>query len=253
LPATFTVLVTTRDRPALLADALASIARQALLPIEIRLADTGAEPARAHASARGVPLLVLRAPGLSAAEARNLAAQGAASEAFAFLDDDDRWLPDHLAGLAQALSRPGARFAFRDSAVIRERVASDGAREDLERRTIERDWDEALMQSDDYLPPSAWGLERSLLEELGGFDTAYRFSDDWDFLLRARRVTLPVRSPGVTVEVRMREAGNASADFGPERLGDLRRLEARHGLPRLVPKTFWEVAETVRLQGTVKP
>jgi len=245
LPVAFTVIATTSDRPALLDDALASVARQTLLPLEIRLADTGAQSARAHV--RGVPLIVLVAPGLSAAQARNLAAEGADGTALAFLDDDDRWLPDHLAGLAAALSRPAARFAFRDCVVVRERIGAQGMREDLERRIIARDWNEALMRTDDYIPPSAWGIERSLLEELGGFDAGFRFSDDWDLLLRARRLTLPVRAPGVTVEVRMRDGGNASADFGPERLADLRRLEARHGLPALVPKTFWEVAETVRL------
>jgi len=49
----------------------------------------------------------------------------------------------------------------------------------------------------------------------------------------------------VTVEVRMREQGNASADFGPERLDCLRRLAERHDLPRLEPRTFWEVAQHV--------
>jgi len=140
---------------------------------------------------------------------------------------------------------PGARFAFRDSVVVRERIAPGGARHDLESRTIAREWDDALMRTDDFIPPSAWALEASLLRELSGFDPLFRFSDDWDFILRARRRTVPVRVPGVTVEVRMREGGNASADFGPERLADLRELEKRHGLRPLVPKTFWEVAETV--------
>lgn len=245
MPVAFTVLVTTRDRPALLADALDSIAGQTVLPIEIRLVDTGATPASVPCS--DLPLVVREARGLTAAQARNLAAREARGEALAFLDDDDRWLPDHLAGLARALSSPATRFAFRDSAVIQERIGPDGRRQDLSRREIARDWDDALMRTDDFIPPSAWGIERSLFQELDGFDTGYRFSDDWDFLLRARRVTLPARVPGVTVEVRMRESGNASADFGPERLTDLRRLEQRHGLATLVPKTFWEVAETVKL------
>jgi glycosyltransferase involved in cell wall biosynthesis len=237
--------VTTRDRPALLADALGSIASQRVLPFEVRLVDTGVEPAQVPRLS--LPLVVREAAGLSAAEARNLAAQDAKGDTLAFLDDDDRWLPDHLAGLATALAGPGHRFAFRDCAVIRERITAEGRREELERREIARDWDDRLMRTDDFVPPSAWGLERSLLAELGGFDAAFRFSDDWDLLLRARRLTLPARVPGVTVEVRMREGGNASADFGPERLADLRRLEQRHGLAPLVPKTFWEVAETVKL------
>ena len=240
------VLVTTRDRPALLADALASIARQTFPPSEIRIADTGAEAVDGLGPRLGgIPLVLVRARGARAAEARNLIAARARGDVLALLDDDDRWRPGHLEGLAAALAAPAARLAFRDSVVVREAVAADGTRHDLEARTIARDWDDILMRTDDYVPPSAWGLERALFDELGGFDAAYRFSDDWDLLLRARRLTLPVRAPGVTVEVRMREGGNASADFGPERLADLKRLEQRHGVPPLVPKTFWEVAETV--------
>jgi glycosyltransferase involved in cell wall biosynthesis len=240
-----TVIVTTRDRPALLADALGSIACQTILPLEIRLVDTGNEPA--CLPSLSVPLVVREARGLTAAEARNLAAGESKGDVLAFLDDDDRWLPDHLLGLVTALAAPSNRLAFRDCAVIKERITAEGRRQELERREIVRDWDDALMRTDDFVPPSAWGLERSLLVELGGFDPGFRFSDDWDFLLRARRVTLPVRAPGITVEVRMREGGNASADFGPERLADLRRLQERHRLATLVPKTFWEVAETVKL------
>jgi len=240
------VLVTTRDRPALLADALASIARQTFPPCEIRIADTGTE-AVADLGRRlgGIPLVLVRAPGASAAQARNLIAAQARGHVFALLDDDDRWRPGHLEGLAAALAAPEVRLAFRDSAVVRETIAADGTRHDRETRTLARDWDDEIMRTDDYVPPSAWGLERALFDELGGFDSAYRFSDDWDLLLRARRLTLPVRAPGVTVEVRMREGSNASADFGPQRLADLRELEKRHGLRPLVPKTFWEVAETV--------
>jgi len=242
VPLAITAIVTTRDRPALLQDALASIARQTLSPTEIRVVDTGMEPVRGLASP--VPLVLLQGRGLTAARARNLACEEAQGQILAFLDDDDRWLPGHLEGLVAALAS-GARFAYRDCAVIRERVAESGERQELDRRTIALDWDDALMRSDDYIPPSAWGIERSLLAELDGFDPAFRFSDDWDLLLRARRMTIPVRAPGLTVEVRMRESGNASADFGPERQSDLRRLEERHGLSPLVLKTFWEVAETV--------
>ena len=244
-----TALVTARDRPRLLEDALVSIARQIPAPVEVRLTDTGETSAPfLDTWKRLLPLVVHEAPGLRAAQARNRAARGSRGDVLAFLDDDDRWRPDHLAGLVAAFASSATQLAFRDCAVIRERILGDGAREDLDRRDIARDWDEALMKSDDFLPPSAWGVRRSLFERLGGFDPSFRFSDDWDFLLRAARVTRPTRVPGVTAEIRMREGGNASADFGPERLADLRLLEARHGLPRLEPKTFWEVAETVAAQ-----
>jgi glycosyltransferase involved in cell wall biosynthesis len=235
--------VITRDRPNLLADALASVARQTLAPLEVRLADDGDTPA--FDAIPMPPLLevtVLRVAVRQGAAARNAAARGARGALIAFLDDDDRWRPDHLAPLAAAFADADVALAFRDSVVVRERVDERGARQDLERRAIERDWDDALMRTDDFIPPSAWIVRRELFERLGGFDESFRYSEDWDFLLRARRLTRPRRVPGVTVEVRMRESGHASQTADPERRACLERLAARHGLPPLVPKTFWDVA-----------
>jgi glycosyltransferase involved in cell wall biosynthesis len=241
-----TVVVVTRDRPGLLADALASVARQSLRPLEVRIGNDGdADPGPALGALGGIDATVIRTGGRGAAAARNQTARGARGDALAFLDDDDRWLPSHIAALAAALADPAVDFAFSDSAVVREELRSDGARAELERRTIAHDWDAALMRHDDFIPPSTWMVRRSQFERLSGFDESFRCSEDWDFLLRVAALTTPRWVPGVSVEIRMRESGNASADFGAERIDCLRRLAARHGLPPIAPKTFWEVAEAV--------
>ena len=49
----------------------------------------------------------------------------------------------------------------------------------------------------------------------------------------------------MTVEVRMREHGQLSADAGPERRACLDHLASRHGLERLEVRTFWDVAAIV--------
>lgn len=247
---TVSVIVTTRDRPALLADALASVAAQAFAPLEVRLADDG-ERTVVDALPE-LPLLELTALAVGAGQpgaARNAAARGARGEVLAFLDDDDLWRPDHLGGLVRAFADPEVGFAWRDSVVVRERVRPDGVREALESAMLASDWDEDRMRTDDYLPPSAWGVRRELFERLGGFDESFASSEDWDFALRAARATRVRRVPGVTVEVRMRESGNASADFGAVRRDCLRRLAARHGLAPLAPKTFWEVALAMEGRG----
>ena len=241
---TLSVIVVTRDRPELLADALADVARQVPAPLEVRIGDDGGGNAATVAdalTALEVTLLPLSCgqPGA----ARNAAARGARGEVLVFLDDDDRWLDGHLAGLAEAFRDPGVGFAWRDCHVMREQLAADGTRRVLGVRRIARDWDDALMHSDDFLPPSSWGVRRSVFEALGGFDETFRYSEDWDFVLRARAATRVVRAPGVSVEVRLREHGNASAEFTPERLACLARLAGRHGFATPPPKTFWEVAE----------
>jgi glycosyltransferase involved in cell wall biosynthesis len=243
---TLSVIVVTRDRPALLAGALASIAAQSPAPLEVRLADDG--DVSALGALPDLPLLELTTLAVRCGQpgaARNAAARGARGDLLAFLDDDDLWRPGHLAGLALAFEDPGVGFAWRDTEVIRERVRDDGVRETLESVTIASDWDEERMRVNDYLPPSAWGVRRALFEDLGGFDESFACSEDWDFVLRAARATRVRRVPGVTVEVRLRESGNASAGSGPLRRDCLDRLSARHGLPPLELRTFWQVAHTM--------
>jgi glycosyltransferase involved in cell wall biosynthesis len=240
------VIVTTCDRPALLGDALRSVAAQSLAPFEVRLADDGEVPATDSLPDLALlELTVLHVRCGNAGLARNAAVAGARGDILAFLDDDDLWRPDHLAGLARAFEDPDTLFAWRDCEVIRERIGEGGEREILASAVIARDWDGGLMRTNDYLPPSAWGVRRSLFDELGGFDETFPFSEDWDFVLRAAARAIPRREPGVSVEVRLRESGNASADFGPGRLDCLRRLASRHGLPPLEPRTFWEVAHAL--------
>ncbi len=248
---TVTAVVVTRDRPRLLADALASVAQQSLPPVEVRIGNDGDSDVSVALAALGaIEATVVRSGAGRAAAARNLAARGARGEALAFLDDDDRWLPGHLEGLAEALTDPAVAFAYGDCAIVRETLDPGGARDELERRAIARDWDEALMRHDDYIPPSAWMVRRSLFERLEGFDETFRFSEDWDFVMRAAALTTPRRVKHQSAEIRMRASGNASADFGAERIECLRRLAARHRLPPLEPRTFWEVAEAVAAAHT---
>jgi glycosyltransferase involved in cell wall biosynthesis len=252
-PPTVTVILVTRDRPELLRDALRGIAAQTLAPLEVRIADDGEQALDLNSLPTGaLELMVIPVEAGLAAAARNRGAAQARGEVLAF-HDDDRWLPDHLRGLAAAFRDPEVGFAWRDCAVVREEILADGTRREIERRVIARDWDMDLMRSDDYLPPSAWGVRRTLFERLSGFDETFRFSEDWDFVMRAATLTTPRRVPGVTVEVRMREHGNLSRDAGPERRECLHRLTQRHQLPPLEVKTFWEVAMAVEAANRRAP
>ena len=244
LAPTFSVIIATCDRLQLLVDALRSVAEQSLLPLDVRIGDAGAVPAT---DAVEVPKLLdvswVRTRGAVAAATRNAAAHDAQGEVLAFLDDDDRWLPAHLEQLAKVFADRAVELAYADAVVIRERIDERGERIELDRRPLAHDWDEPMMRTNDWIAPSAFAVRRSRFESLGGFDESFTASEDWDFLLRAARHATPRRVRGVTSEVRMRQSGNQSADFGRARRSYLAQLAARHGLPALEPRTFWEVAE----------
>jgi GT2 family glycosyltransferase len=240
---TVSAIVATRDRPALLRDALAGVAAQTRPPLEVRIADDGDVPAHEAAGGlAGLEVTVLPVRARQPGAARNAAAAGARGEVLAFLDDDDLWRPTHLEGLAAAFADPAVAAAYRDWEAVRERIGPDGARADLERRVVALGWDAGRMRADDHVPPSTLAVRRSAFERLGGFDLAFGCSEDWDLLLRLAELGAPRRVPGVTVEVRLRESGHLSDTTSPERLACLRRLAERHHLPVPVPRTFWDVA-----------
>ena len=158
----FSVILTTRDRPALLADALRSVNDQSLAPLEVVIANDSAQPLELAVSSLGtMPVHVLQVDVRNPGAARNRAVAATQAPWIAFLDDDDLWLPEHLAGLATAMSRPEIEVAHRDCAVIREEIGADGRRIEGDRRVIARNWDEAIMRENDFIPPSATAVRRA--------------------------------------------------------------------------------------------
>src|SRR5262249_57313421 len=103
-------------------------------PLEVRVGDDGG--GSSAPVVESLPLLQVTLLPLSyghAAAARNAAAAAARGDVLAFLDDDDVWRPNHLAGLAAAFVDPQLALAWRDSEVVRERGLAGGTRWPLAR------------------------------------------------------------------------------------------------------------------------
>jgi GT2 family glycosyltransferase len=249
--ASISVLVPTRSRPELLAEALASVARQSHLEMELIVIRDGGDPltaaAREALAAMEFPATVLEHddPAEGAARTRNRGLEAARADAVAFLDDDDLWDPGHLAQLSAALDRdPDAQVTYCDARIVN--VASGAA------RTIALDFDLGVFGRDGYIPPTALIARRDAFERFGPFDPEFTYSEDWDWLLRvAKAGGKIVRSRGVSATVRI-HAGSMSRPI-PERLAERRRcldlLSRRHGLAPIEPKTFWDVAEALCAGG----
>jgi glycosyltransferase involved in cell wall biosynthesis len=164
-------------------EAIESVLQQTYAPIECIVVDDGSTDRTAEIAAefRGnVRLLRQENRGVSAA--RNRGAREAAGELLAFLDADDRWLPERVERQLGALDdRPGIEAVVCANEVI-----------DSDRRTRGIIHQDPGLGVEDLLlcRASLTGLGSSLLirreafEEIGGFDRALSTSADWAMNVR---------------------------------------------------------------------
>lgn len=260
------IVLPTRNRPALLLDALRSVACQTHLELELILVRDGGEPlsdeARAALGRLEFPSRVFEHddPAHGLAASRNLGVREARGDAIAFLDDDDLWEPEHVKRLSDALDRDAdAEVVYSDARIwlaptttgaergspgaplAPEQVAAAGG----ETLLLAQPFDRAVFRHDSFIPPSAMAARRSAFERHGSFDTAIPYSEDWEWLLRVvQGGGNIVRSPGVTATIRIHPGGlsQLTPDRSADRKRSLETIAARYKLPPLVPKTFWEVA-----------
>jgi len=225
-PLPISVIVRTKDRPALLAEAVASI-RATGYPAEIVVVNDGG----AHPNVDGVTL-VEHEMSRGRSEAANAGVKAAKNEYIAFLDDDDLYYPEHLATLANAARGLNTTAWYSDavSAFV------DGAgRKPM--RIYGRDFDRELLFVDNYIPLPTLLLRGSDFLDLGGFDAEFDLFEDWDFLIRLAqrgeflhvpRITCEIRHinvPRITCEIRHIKGGGSIVMENPE--GSPKFREAR--------------------------
>jgi LmbE family N-acetylglucosaminyl deacetylase/glycosyltransferase involved in cell wall biosynthesis len=204
-PLPISVIVRTKDRPALLAEAVASI-RSTGYPAEIIVVnDGGARP-----DVEGVTL-VDHETSRGRSEAANAGVHAAKNAYVTFLDDDDLYYPEHLATLARASRSSGIAVLYSDavSAFI------DGERRQA-MRIYARDFDRELLFVDNYIPLPTLLLRRADFLDLGGFDPAFDLFEDWDFLIRLAQRGDFVRVPRITCEIRHIKGGGSVVLSSPE-------------------------------------
>lgn len=252
------VVVRTVDRPALLAEALASLAASRYPRLELVLVNDGGTPPELPGD---LPFPVRR---------RDLAARrgrgGAANEGIAaatgshvaFLDDDDLVEPEHYEVLAGLHAGTGVRIAYTDAAVGVYELAPAGGWRQVERRVpYSREFDPDLLLLDNYIPFHTLLTERELLRAAGPIDEELPFFEDWELLIRLSGLARFHHLARVTCEYRhfrgsgqvFGESPAARADF----LAVKGRVIARHR-ERLTPALLAGLiarlrAEAVALAG----
>ncbi|HEX2465472.1 MAG TPA: PIG-L family deacetylase [Thermoanaerobaculia bacterium] len=230
------IVVRTKDRPALLAEALGSIAASTYRRLEVVLVnDGGARPLPPDGFA--LPLVrVDLDSNRGRAAAANAGVAAARGNHVLFLDDDDLIAPEHVGALVTLASASGARVAYTDAAVgIYEADREQGWKARSRSLPYSRDFDPDLLLFDNYIPFHTVLVERSLYQEVGPFDETLEFFEDWDLLIRLSRLTRFQHLPAVTCEYRhFRGAAHALGELGEARVDFVttkaRVLEKHRGL-----------------------
>lgn len=210
LPVTplISIIVPTHNRPELLQDTLHSLFDQTYPRWEAIIVDDAGESVEALVAAlnNGGRLRYVRHGinhGLSAA--RNTGLALARGEIICFLDDDDRFLPDHLETVVSALREPGIEFVYTNALYIRELV-ENGQRKELAHsepfQGVTYSREHLLVEN--FIPVNTWALRRQLALRAGPFEETYTALEDWEFLLRLTALTEPKQIEKTTVEVRIR-------------------------------------------------
>jgi len=214
LPHLVSVVIPTRDRRVLTAEAVASVLAQTFPDLELVVVDDGSTDGTAEhleRTFRDTRLQILRQENLGVSAARNRGARETRGDWLAFLDSDDLWLPRKLERQLELLRPPEPAPACYTEEVWHRRGRWANPRK------VHAKYDGWIFPQ--CLPlcivsPSSVLLRRDVFDELGGFDESLPACEDYDLWLRLA-AHYPVR-------------------LLPERL-----IVKRNGHPGQLSQTYW--------------
>lgn len=198
-----TVLTATLGRrPAMLLDAVESVRSQTFADWEHVIVDDGSFSVEPIEGAR---VVAVDHRGLG--PARNSGLEVAEGEAIALLDDDDLWHPHHLATVWDVMKLTGADVVYADCNELGRR---DGY------RTVVRDFDPALLDSENFICVPATLIRTDALLAVDGF--ADGPLEDWETWKKMARSGFRfVHVPQVTVTYRFHDDNLTYGGADPDR------------------------------------
>ncbi|MEA2291748.1 MAG: hypothetical protein QOF17_768, partial [Solirubrobacteraceae bacterium] len=242
MPASFSVIVPTHERPETCALAVDSALRQSRPPLEVVVCCDGCSPEAVRAlRALAGPVRVLdlpKAPGYGYAN-RNVALEAAEGDVIAWLADDDLYLPDHLERVGEVHDTGDVDLVQATCCHVR----ADGSVE-----AMSDDWNhpfvrERLLAGDRVAcTMSAITHRRESALRVGGWDATMNAGADIDLW---RRMAPVVRSATIAAPTVL-HLRNAGRDQPPaERVVQNRELLARIGDPAELARLRAEMGRAV--------
>ncbi|MEP6768867.1 MAG: PIG-L family deacetylase [Acidobacteriota bacterium] len=250
------VVVRTRNRPALLVEALESIRAQISRPLQVVVVNDGG--ARLEGLERFREAFRLDVEELPSRAGRSAAANRGVSlareELLGFLDDDDLLAPDHFDRLVGAYRAGPEPVVYSDAVTSAfSRGADGGWVETFRGLQYSLDFDADYLLLANFIPLHTLLLPRALFAKVGGFDEGLDYSEDWDFLIRLSMETAFRHVRAVTCEYRVFDSHQRESSHEPAGGGEFqaarqkiygryasRRTDA--GIARAFDRMRWQVA-----------
>ena len=189
---TVTIVVRTRNRPAMLRRALASIDSQTYRNFEVVVVNDAGDEAEVRSVIEPLDAAFKKAITIVTNEVSN--GREAALESgfnasrcpyYAIHDDDDSWHPDFLAKTVAYLDEhPEAGGVATRCQIVRERVRADGTCIEIDRETLSTDNHglslvDAMVEN--YTPPISQLIRRETADRVGHWDGSLQTQADWEF------------------------------------------------------------------------
>ncbi len=186
-PPMVSVIVPTFNRPDRLREALESVLAQTYQDFEIIVVNDGTSDIRPvldalHAGGRITSITHDRNRGLAAA--RNSGLRAAKGKYVAYLDDDDRYLPDHLETLVTFLEHSESKAAYTDAWRVHETLQQGRYAEQARDLPYSHDFNPANLLISNFFPVLCVMHERACLDDVGLFDESLFAHEDWDLWIR---------------------------------------------------------------------
>ncbi|MEA2426975.1 MAG: hypothetical protein QOF37_603, partial [Thermoleophilaceae bacterium] len=210
------VVMATRDRSELLAEAIASVKALTYPRWELLVIDDGSVDDTAALLARDEDPRLRRLAGSGEGEcaARNVGVDAAHGDVIAYLDDDNRFDPQWLKAVAATFNAlPDASVAYGA------RVCDDHGR--MERKAssgrpwlVFVPWDERAARDFNVADTNVLAHRRSPVR----FDETLTYFGDWDLLLRLSQHAVPVEIPAIAVYYRTDAEERMTTSVPPEEM-----------------------------------
>ncbi len=213
------VVIATYNRAHLICQAIESIFKQTINDFEIIVVDDGSSDETAHVLAQfSNRIRVIRQPNRGRSAARNTGVKASQGEIIAFLDSDDLWLPTKL---EKQLTKFQDSPEFGVVQTLSSLIDIDGqllkwpsrARRRLYQRALRHGYTYEAMSRECIMFLSTVAVRRECWVRIGPMDENIPAFEDWDWYLRAARVTKIATVPESLVLYRAHSENTSTAEF----------------------------------------